>query len=317
MPGVPAAWQGPVLQETRGRPCQISAKQLQRLDAARKELIRRAKGEAEVRIMDIMRKARIDHVSESTVSKHFKKLGVSWRVPREEPLRQAADLAERVRICRKWAYLPNNYFTDKVDAFLDNKRFAIPTYPRARAYSRMARVRGHLRTRSEGLKKGFAKPKTKKTAEKGATVNVCAAIINCKIKVWEYLPRRWSGAAAADLYRGPIAKALRRCRGHGKSFTVLEDNDPTGYKSRSGVEARPGRRNGARQGQRLRRRSLPIFVSQFRRAAAQGSGIVGRARLFGVVGLPGHAQLDLPQREWRRSVTATSRPLSSPGTRQT
>ncbi len=313
----PAAWKGPVLQETRGRPCQISPKQLQRLDTARKELIRRAKGEAEVRITDIMREAHIEHVSESTVSKHFKKLGVSRRVPREEPLRQASDSAERVRICRKWAYLPNNYFTDKVDTFLDNKRFAVPTYPRARAYSRMARVRGHLRTRSEGLKKGFTKPKTKKTAEKGGTVNVCAAIINCKVKVWEYLPRRWSGAAAADLYAGPIAKTLRRCRGHGKSFIVLEDNDPTGYKSRAGVEARPGRRNRARQGQQLQRRSLPSFASQFQKAAARGSGIVGKVRPVRVVGLPGHTQLDLPRRDWRRSVRVTSRPLSSLGTRQT
>jgi hypothetical protein len=48
------------------------------------------------------------------------------------------------------------------------------------------------------------------------------------VRVWHYLPDRWSGDAAEALYRGPIIKALRRNFSTKRRFTILEDNDPTG-----------------------------------------------------------------------------------------
>ena len=50
--------------------------------------------------------------------------------------------------------------------------------------------------------------------------------------------QRWNGSVAAATYRGPIARALRRGRGDKASYRVLEDNDPTGYKSKAAVEAK-------------------------------------------------------------------------------
>ena len=152
----------------------------------------------------------------STVSKHFEKLGVRWRSPREAPLRQELDLTERVRICSKWKRLADDYFTERVDAILDNKRYDVPTNPRGKRYMRMRRVRGHLRTRAEGIATSCAKPKSSKNkVNPGAHVNVCAAIIQGRIRVWHYLPDRWCGAAAAELYKGPIHEALKKHRGEG------------------------------------------------------------------------------------------------------
>ena len=68
-------------------------------------------------------------------------------------------------------------------------------------------------------------------------VNVCAGIINCRVRVWEYLPKTWNGEVAASLYRGAIATALKKCRGEKDKYRILEDNDPTGFRSRQGLAA--------------------------------------------------------------------------------
>ena len=234
--------------ETRGRKAKLTLVNLRALDAARRRLVKQAKGETEVHIEDVMKAARVTDVARSTVSKRFAEhLGVNWRTPREEPLRTAADMAERVDMCKKWKWLPNNFFTDRVDAIIDNKVFQIPTHARAKVHARKSRVRGHLRTRGEGLQPHFTKPKNNRhRVNPGATVNVAAAIVKGKIRVWHYLPKRWCADAACDFYSSVLAPSLRRNHSGKSSFLILEDNDPTGYKSNKAIEckSRPQRRLG-------------------------------------------------------------------------
>ena len=49
---------------------------------------------------------------------------------------------------------------------------------------------------------------------------------------------QWGGEAASAAYRGPIAKVLKSEYPGRKSFTILEDNDPSGFKSSSGRAAK-------------------------------------------------------------------------------
>ena len=49
---------------------------------------------------------------------------------------------------------------------------------------------------------------------------------------------RWNGAAAADMYKGPILKTLKKQRGIKRSYVMLEDHDPTSYKSKKGIAAK-------------------------------------------------------------------------------
>ena len=172
--------------EARGAKPKLTPLQVRRLNAARVALMRKANNEGEVHISHAMGKARVTHVAEATVSKHFKaQLGICWRAPRGTPLRQPEDEAERVRVCSKWKYLPAEYFTHRVDAIIGNKKFSIATYPRAKRYMRMRRVRGHLRTRAEGIHPHFTKPKSDKgRVNPGAAANVCAAIISGKVMLW-------------------------------------------------------------------------------------------------------------------------------------
>ena len=59
------------------------------------------------------------------------------------------------------------------------------------------------------------------------------------VRVRHYLPQgRWSAQAAADTYAGPIQKVLKRAFPHKTSYRLLEDNDPTGYKSGKAMAAK-------------------------------------------------------------------------------
>ena len=58
------------------------------------------------------------------------------------------------------------------------------------------------------------------------------------MRIWQYLPRTWSGAAAAAFYTDVLAPALKKFRGEKRRYLILEDNDPTGFKSNKGMAAK-------------------------------------------------------------------------------
>ena len=221
--------------EKRGRKKKLSPKNVRHINITRKSLIKEAKGEREVHWGEIIKKARVPNVDATTASRALAAAGfdVKARRPREKPLRTTEHQEERVAMCKKWMRYPKSYFTERVDLIMDNKKFEIPTSAIGKRYSNCKRVRFHLRSKSEGLADGFTKPSVKRhRVNVGGKVDVCAGVINGKIRLWHYLPKKnWSGAVAADAYKGPIAKALKAHRGDKAKYLVLEDNDPTGYKS--------------------------------------------------------------------------------------
>ena len=126
-----------------------------------------------------------------------------------------------------------------MDLIIDNKLWDIPTTDKARKHLQKHRTRGHLRTPAEGLKPAFVKPSRQKhRINPGGSVSVCAGISRGKIVLWEYLTGAWCGEAAANLYKGSIKKALHKHVGVKRSYKIMEDNDPRGYKSSKGREAK-------------------------------------------------------------------------------
>ena len=155
-------------------------------------------------------------------------------------MRTAEAEEQRVAICEDWEEKPATFFTKTTDIIIDNKKWEWPGTDAGKKYKNMRRVRFHLRTRDEGLKKGNTKPSARKNrVNTGGSVSVCAGIINNRIKLWHYIKaKRWNADVAAATYRGPIMTALRRYRGVKRSYSVIEDNDPTGYKSGKGKTAK-------------------------------------------------------------------------------
>ena len=220
--------------ERRGRRRKLNLRALKKLNSKRLALYKEVKGEREVGWQEVIRKSRVTKVHPSTASRRLQDAGydVKWRPPRMKPMRDKEIEKERLDVCDRWRKKPKTYFSEQLDLIMDNKFFAIPTYAKAKRFAKMRKARGHLRTRAEGLQEGFTKPNVKRHRQNpGCSVNVCAAIIGCRIRVWKYLPQKWNGEVAADLYRGTILRALKRHRGQKRSYAIAEDNDRAGYKA--------------------------------------------------------------------------------------
>ena len=227
--------------ETRGRKRKYSSQWVKKMNATRKLLLKKAKGEREVRWADVQKASRASKAHRSTVLKSFRREGldVQARPPRAKPLRTPVQAAARVAYCDEWSQKRPEYFINKVDMIIDNKQFDVPTSERARQYLKSQRVRFHLRTRGEGSLPEMTKPSRKKNRmNTGSIVKVCAGISNGRIAMWEYLSKKWNGTEAAKLYRGAIISTLRKVRGKKARYLLFEDNDPAGYKSRAGKAAK-------------------------------------------------------------------------------
>ena len=227
--------------ETRGRKRKFTRKAILMMNTTRKRLIKQADGQREVRWEDLRKASRSPKVHRVTLQRSFKREGlpVQARSPRTKPGRTQEQATARVVYCKLWCKKPASYFLNKVDLIIDNKQFDIPTTERARKYLAAQRVRFHLRTPGEGILPEMTKPGRKKNRmNTGAVAKVCAGISQGRIVMWEYLPKVWNGKEAAKLYKGAIMRTLVKHRGVKPKYLVFEDNDPTGYKSNCGKDAK-------------------------------------------------------------------------------
>ena len=89
----------------------------------------------------------------------------------------------------------------------------------------------------------MVKPKGGNVKFPAQSVQVTAAVIDGRIRMWEYVGGRWNGEKAAIMYKGPLVKAMKKAfpnqaKKANAKWVVLEDNDPTGYKSSKGMSAK-------------------------------------------------------------------------------
>ena len=122
---------------------------------------------------------------------------------------------------------------------IDVKHVRVLPHRNARRCAAQESTRGTHRKKGQGLCTGHAKPIVKTKFNPGASgVKVLAGIGHGKVLVWEYLDGSWGGEAAAAAYRGPIKTARATEYPGRKSFNVLEDNDPSGFKAGLGIAAK-------------------------------------------------------------------------------
>lgn len=223
--------------EARGRKRTFTRANVRAMEKARRAFIAKTGGQKKAN-WDLLRsKARAPPADATTVARSFAREGVNVRLRRcrEKPLRTKDVERERVDLCSKMARWPLRKFTDGIDLIIDNKRFPIPTTPDARAHLARQKMTSQLRTRGEGLQPNFTKPSSKQHRRNfGGSTMVCAGISNGRIALWEYC-NKWNAQIAADMYKGPIMKALIKHRGRKTSYLMAEDNDPSGYKSGKAV----------------------------------------------------------------------------------
>ena len=182
----------------------------------------------------ILRKAGYD-VSPTTLRKGFQKYKIAFYKLKEKPLLQEGDVEERKswaeahkrRTPAQWATMPH--------AIIDNKTFQMSVCKKSREFVARRSVRGAYQKKGAAPNKWLVKPKCGTNSAKYPGIQVAAAVIKGKIRMWSYVERKWSAQAAAHMYKNVLAKALKRAFPfRRRPFTIIEDNDPTGYKSGAG-----------------------------------------------------------------------------------
>ena len=231
--------------ETRGRKASYTRSQVLTMDRKRLELVKKMKDKkkryTQLRWKDVQRAARVPQAHRTTAAHAFHRegLNVTLRRSREKPQRSAEHEAERKAICGKVRRYPRRYFSEVVDLIIDNKKFEIPTSAAARQHLAKQQARWQLRTPQEGLSPGFTAPNGKRhRINPGGWVSILAGISGDRVVLWEEVGKQWNGARASEMYHGPIKKFLKKKRGNKSSYLLVEDNDPSGYKSSKGMEAK-------------------------------------------------------------------------------
>ena len=225
--------------ETRGRRGP-SASEVKRILASRAALIKQFANVREVTLEMIRRRSRVK-LSRSVISRLLTSHGIAWRRSRPKPLRCVDNRAARLAKCVTWACYPSSFWTNEVDAYIDCKRYRIPLSARTRCLRSSARIRGHHRLRSEGLHPDMTTVNLNKHGTSESSAWVFAAVTGGRLNkfiVWSYITGRWNRFAACSMYR-VLCKALRQhrpLRGSKKFWRIVEDGDPSGFKSHAAVD---------------------------------------------------------------------------------
>jgi len=172
-----------------------------------------------------------------TVLDELYKAGVFFRPLHKKPILIKEDIKTRMKFSVEFKARRPAVWENQPNAITDNKLHPLYRNAAGRAEGARRQVRGAYRERGEGPKSWMVKANpTMKFPAQG--VQVTAAVINCKIRVWRYVGGRWNATEAVKMYTGDLLKALKRNFPHQKTFCVLEDNDPASYKSKAALAAK-------------------------------------------------------------------------------
>eukprot|EP00973_Karenia_brevis_P089619 12398691-Karenia_brevis.AAC.2 len=224
-------------EEKRGRPQSLSESDIDYLMEVRKGLVQEADSEYRVTYADVIEEAGYDHVCQKVVEEGLRGRGVRFTAPRKKIALSSKDATARKKVAKQWVKKPASFWLKKVHAYKDEKAFPIPLTPAQRSKFRQTRITGHLRLPNEGTEKGFTKPRTSHSWLGIPSVTISAAIANDRVIMWQEV-KRWNGAAAAEVYKGPLLKALQKTHGTRRRYVVIEDGDRKGNQSKKGLCAK-------------------------------------------------------------------------------
>ena len=225
--------------ETRGRKRSLSRRQISKLDQARRRLIVNADNEERITHADIVKGAGLTDVAcQRVCADALRGKGVSFKTPRRKIQLSDADAKARLKVARAWAKRPASYWSKNVHAYVDNKAFPTPLAPKQKKRLRQTMVTGHLRKASEGVDRGFTKPREKHSFIGIPSVTISAAVAKDKVIMWHVVPGAWNGAAAATMYEDYLKPALERTWGKRARYTIVEDGDRKGNTSGKGIAAK-------------------------------------------------------------------------------
>ena len=177
--------------------------------------------------------------STRTIAKAIRARDIYFRKLRAKPTLTKQDIKDRVAFAASYAGRTSQWWNRAVHMHIDVKHFSIFLDGKGRRHIAQVGCRGAYRGLGERFAPGTVKPNPKVKYSSGVPgVKVLAGVGNGKVLLWQFIESRWSGQVAADMYKGPMLEALQNAYPRKRRFTVLEDNDPSGFKSSKGVAAK-------------------------------------------------------------------------------
>ena len=228
-----------VPRKKQGRKGILDSVAVDKLEAKLRSMVEKADSKYEVTVAALRRASRAK-ASERTILDALHKRQIYFRPLREKPVLTDQDVSDRKAFADKYSKTTAAWWNTAVHMAIDVKHFKVLPHGQARRHAAQETTRGAYRKAGQGLSKGYTKPLTKTKFNTGAKgVQVLAGVGNGRVLLWEYLDgKQWSAKTASEVYKGPIAKKLKSVFPRRAKFLVLEDNDPSGFKSKLGQEAK-------------------------------------------------------------------------------
>ena len=221
-----------------GRPQTISDERFSTIMSTYEAMLAKAKNSAEVTAGALKRRMRLKS-SLKTLHRAFWARGVYLRPMYEKPTLTYDDKQARIAVAKKFKNRSAQQWAKAPDAIFDNKVFQVYTTGKARIMAGRRRMRGTYRKRSSALAAAHVKPSKALKQNTGArSVMIACAVGSGRVLMWHEVKGAWNGDAAAAMYAGPLSTSLKKSAPRKRAWDVMEDNDPSGYKSRKAVAAK-------------------------------------------------------------------------------
>ena len=227
-----------VPRKQQGRPPVFSDAQVQFMKRKLSELVRKAECKYTVTV-SMLKKACKLKASLKSISRALHAEGIYFRKLREKPVLTKADIKARLAFARKYHTKSKSWWAKHLDVAIDAKFFKACLTNEARVRAAQRATFGAYRACGEGLDAGYVKPKGTLNYNTGArSLLIVGGIGHGKMLLWHQVPNsRWNGKAAAAMYSKLLA-ALQKNVPAKRHYQLLEDNDPSGFKSKKGIAAK-------------------------------------------------------------------------------
>ena len=221
-----------------GRPSLLTKADVDKLCALLEKMVDEADATWEVSLAMLMKRSRVK-VCGRLVADALHKRGYSFRDLRHKPILTPEDTKKRWSFAKKFKGKSSSWWMRTVHIHIDNHHFKVATTARGRKLLAKRTVRGVYRKKGKSLRPGHVKPHPKmKLATGPKGILKAGGVGGGKVLVWYTIPGRWGGDAAEHLYTEVVAPALRKHYPRKRSFSMLEDNDPSGNQSGKGRKAK-------------------------------------------------------------------------------
>ena len=200
-------------------------------------LQKKAKAREEVTAAMVKAEAGVGYC-EKVIRKAFNTHGYPFRKFREKPKLKKSDVKKRHAFGKKHYKKPAEPWISDVHGHVDNKRFPMYLDQQAREHAARRSVRGAYRSGKDAVADHLVKQKESlKFPVPG--VQVTAGVVHGRIRFWKVVQGRWNAKKAVEMY-GDLAKCMAKAypthaAKPNAKWVVLEDNDPSGYKSSDAV----------------------------------------------------------------------------------